>query len=163
MNDVILLVEDDKRYGTRLKKNLELEGYTVLFETTGNDALQTYMRESVDLVLTDIKMPGMDGLELLNQIMELQAGEEPDVPVIVLTSVESVRVAVDAMKAGAADYITKDADRDEIILRLDKVLSGARVRAENRSLKKHLQSTTEVDRFIAESPVMKGLLNEIED
>ncbi|MDX9755171.1 MAG: sigma-54 dependent transcriptional regulator, partial [bacterium] len=162
MSALLLLVEDDPRYGNRLKKNLELEGYSVLFADCGEDALQIFMREPIDLVLTDIKMPGMDGLELLKRIGELQAAEAADVPVVLLTSVDSVRVAVDAMKAGAADYITKDADRDEIMLRVEKVLRGAQVRAENRSLKKHMQSVAEPSRFIATSPLMQDLLAEIE-
>jgi DNA-binding NtrC family response regulator len=162
MNGLLLVVEDDPRYGARLKKNLSLEGYQVLHTTSGEEALQIFAKEPVDLVLSDIKMPGMDGLDLLKKLNKLQREDDQEVPVILLTSVDSVRVAVDAMKLGAADYITKDADRDEIILRVEKVLKSARVRAENRSLKKHLQSSGDVDSFLAVSQPMKALLAEID-
>ena len=162
MKNQLLLVEDDPRYGNRLKKNLELEGYEVILASSGEDAMQIFMRGTVDLVLSDIRMPGMDGIELLKRINEYQTGEDAEVPVILLTSVDSVRVAVDAMKSGAADYITKDADRDEIVLRIDKVLHSAKIRAENQALKNHLQSTGEPDRFITVSPLMRDLIQEIE-
>lgn len=161
MKERILLVEDDRRYASRMAKNLQLEGYDVLTVGSGEEALERFRDESVDLVLSDIKMPGISGIDLLERLNEIQAGEEHDIPVMFLTSVDSVRVAVDAMKAGAADYITKDADRDEIILRLEKVLNGAKVRAENRNLRKQIQAVGAYGHFIAESPAMKSILDEI--
>ncbi len=163
MSTRILLVEDDKRYASRLKKNLEIEGYETVTAFSGEEAFDIFTREEgIDLVLSDIKMPGMSGLDLLQHINESRSGDDQEIPVVLLTSVDSVRVAVDAMKQGAADYITKDADRDEIVLRIEKVLSGAKVRAENRRLKKHIQISGEFGQFIAESQQLKAILDEID-
>lgn len=158
----ILLVEDDRRYASRMAKNLQLEGYEILLAYSGEEALDVFRNEIVDLVLSDIKMPGISGIDLLERINDIQTGDEHDVPVMFLTSVDSVRVAVDAMKAGASDYITKDADRDEIVLRVEKVLSGAKVRAENRNLRKQIQAVGSFGQLIAVSPSMRSILDEID-
>jgi len=162
MKATILLVEDDRRYASRIAKNLSLDGYDVLTAYSGEEALDLFDKEAVDLVLSDIKMPGMNGIDLLKKITERTRLDELEIPVIFLTSVDSVRVAVDAMKAGASDYITKDADRDEIVLRIEKVLSESKVRAENRSLKRHIQTANEFGRLIAVSPPIRAILQEIE-
>jgi len=162
MKATILLVEDDRRYASRIAKNLSLDGYDVLTAYSGEEALDLFDKEAVDLVLSDIKMPGMNGIDLLKKITERTRLDELEIPVIFLTSVDSVRVAVDAMKAGASDYITKDADRDEIVLRIEKVLSESKVRAENRSLKRHIQTANEFGRLIAVSPPLRAILQEIE-
>jgi len=162
MRALILLVEDDTRYASRLKKNLELEGYEVRVSGSGEEALAVFQREAVDLVLSDIKMPGMDGIDLLKRLAETQAGEDEETPVVLLTSVDSVRTAVEAMKAGAADYITKDADRDEILLRIEKALAGAKVRSENQRLRKQTQNAGDFGVLIAVDPKSKAILDEIQ-
>lgn len=162
MKERILIVEDDQRYASRMAKNLQLEGYEILVAYSGEDALEVFRNESVDLILSDIKMPGISGIDLLERISDIQTGDEHDVPVMFLTSVDSVRVAVDAMKAGASDYITKDADRDEIVLRVEKVLNGAKVRAENRNLRKQIQAVGVFGKLIAVSSAMKSILDEID-
>ncbi len=162
MKATILLVEDDRRYASRIAKNLTLDGYEVLTAFSGEEALDLFDKEAVDLVLSDIKMPGMNGIDLLKKIMEGPLQDEQEVPVIFLTSVDSVRVAVEAMKTGASDYITKDADRDEIVLRIEKVLSESKVRAENRSLKRHMQTAGEFGRMIAVSGSIQAILREID-
>ncbi len=159
----ILLVEDDLRFAHRLKKNLALEGYDVSIAESGQEALEFVTKNSVDLVLSDIKMPGMNGLDLLKHLTNIRTGDDQEIPVVLLTSVDSVRVAVDAMKTGAADYITKDADRDEIILRIEKVMEGAKVRAENQRLRRHIRDTGELGLFIAEDAKMKSILEEIDN
>ncbi|MFB3786672.1 MAG: sigma-54-dependent transcriptional regulator [bacterium] len=162
MKATILLVEDDRRYASRIAKNLSLDGYEVLTAYSGEEALDLFEKEAVDLVLSDIKMPGMNGIDLLKKITDRLVQDEQEIPVIFLTSVDSVRVAVEAMKTGASDYITKDADRDEIVLRIEKVLSESKVRAENRSLKKHIQTAGEFGRLIAVSEPIQAILKEID-
>ncbi|MEW6238762.1 MAG: sigma-54 dependent transcriptional regulator [Candidatus Omnitrophota bacterium] len=162
MSARILLVEDDRRYASRLQKNLSIEGYDVLMAASGEEALDLFTQETIDLVITDIKMPGIGGLELMKRLFELQSGIEHEIPIMLLTSVDSVRVAVDALKAGAADYITKDSDRDEILLRIQKVLSSAKVQAENRSLRKRIEEGGGFGQLIAVSAPMKDILHEID-
>ena len=156
----ILLVEDDTRYANRLKKNLTLEGYEVVLASSGAEALQSLDEHTFDLIVSDIRMPGMDGIELLRRIHQMEP--EKDAPFIALTSVDSVEVAVEAMKEGAADYITKDAGRDEILLRIDKVLQGAQLRDENRRLRQQVRAARDEGAFIARSPQMLDLLREID-
>ena len=148
----ILLVEDDVRFANRMKKNLALEGYEVEVCTSGEEALEQYQQEPYDLLLSDIKMPGMNGIELFRRLKEQSKDEEVAIPVIFLTSVDSVQVAVETMKEGASDYITKDADREEIILRVRKVLEAAKVQEENRFLRQHLESSSEFGEFIVKAP-----------
>lgn len=163
MNARILLVEDDTRFSARLAKNLSLEGFEVKVAETGEEALRIFHQDSFDLILSDIKMPGMSGIELMRRLFELKQDDPFDIPIIFLTSVDSVRVAVDAMKGGAADYITKDSDRDEIVLRIEKVLNGAKVREENRLLKKHIHASAEFNQLIAESDSMKSIIQDIDE
>ncbi len=163
MSTRILLVEDDLRYANRMKKNLSLEGYEIILSSSGEKALDLFRQETFDLVITDIKMPGMNGIDLLKRLIEMQRKEEHDVPIMLLTSVDSVRVAVDAMKEGAADYITKDSEKDEVLLRIQKVITSARVREENRSLRKKVEEGGGFGRLISESEAMQSLLREIDE
>lgn len=156
----ILVVEDDARYSARIQKNLNLEGYETYSASCGEDALQALSEQQFDLVMSDIKMPGMDGVTLLKQISARKdLGHE--MPMIMLTSVDSVRVAVDAMREGAADYITKDADREEILLRIEKVLERANMQEVNKSLRRHLHAAHDAESLVAESDGMKSIREEI--
>lgn len=156
----ILVVEDDPRYSARLQKNLHLEGYETVSANCGENALQALAEQQFDLVMSDIKMPGMDGVSLLKQIANnKEIGCE--MPVIMLTSVDSVRVAVDAMREGASDYITKDADREEILLRIEKVLERAKMQEVNHGLRRHLDAAYDSESLVAESAGMKAIRDEI--
>ncbi|MDP8245693.1 MAG: sigma-54 dependent transcriptional regulator [Candidatus Hinthialibacter antarcticus] len=156
----ILVVEDDSRYSARIQKNLNLEGYETVSASCGEEALQALSEQQFDLVMSDIKMPGMDGVSLLKQISARKdLGHE--MPVIMLTSVDSVRVAVDAMREGASDYITKDADREEILLRIENVLDRAKMQEVNNSLRRHLHAAHDAGSLVAESDGMKAIRDEI--
>lgn len=159
----ILLVEDDRRYGERLRRNLELEAFTVRLAVGAKEALDYLPREAFDLVLSDIKMPGMSGVELLKTVKRGGEGLDPDIPFVLLTSVDSVRIAVECMKEGAADYITKDAERDEIVLRLRKVLDGVALHRENVRLRQELVDRSEFGEIVAVSPEMSSLLKELKE
>ncbi|MBI1387254.1 MAG: response regulator [bacterium] len=162
MSASILLIEDDSRYAARIRKNLTLEGHEVDMAESGEDGLRMAAERAYDLILSDIKLPGIDGVEFLRRIAAERTDEDHETPVVMLTSVDSVRVAVEAMKEGASDYITKDADRDEIILRIDKVLSGAKAKAAHRNLQRHIQDVYDSNAFVAESAPMKAMLDEID-
>ena len=163
MTSTILLVEDDARYAARLQKNLLLEGYQVETAASGEEALEACGRTPFDLVITDVKMPGMSGVELLKRLIAMREADDTELPVILLTSVDSVQTAVEAMKAGASDYITKDADRDEIMLRVEKVLAGAQMHAENKRLRTQIQVAGETHPFIAQDPKSRAILQEIDN
>ena len=158
----ILLVEDDRVYAERLRKNLELSRYTVTLAESAEKALEVLSQQEYDLIVTDIKLPGASGTDLIRRIkVEGEAGIDPDTPIIVLTSVTSVDTAVEAMKLGAADYITKEAERQEILIRISRVLEQSSLRHENRLLRDQLAQRDEFKEIIGESPQIRKIKEEI--
>ncbi len=114
----ILVVDDDTAIVTVLGLLLKQAGYAVETAEDGTEALSLVARRSIDAVITDLRMPGMDGMRLLDALQE----RAPDLPVVMLTAHGGVADAVDAMKRGAAEFMLKPFERDEIIFVLDKVL-----------------------------------------
>ena len=156
----ILLVEDDLRFAQRLRRNLEGEGFRVELKARGDEALARVEERSFGLMLTDIKMPGMSGVELLEAI-KVNPGVDPELPVVMLTSIDDLETAVRCMRLGAADYIKKDAERDEVVERIRRALDGARIRRENRELRARLSAQTDRAGFVAKSPPMAALVSEV--
>ena len=120
---------------------------------SGEAALEHFGSEKIDLVLTDLKMPGMTGVELLARVRAL----DPDVPVIVLTAHGTVQTAVEAMKQGAFDYILKPFDVQAIELIIRSALEMRRYRTENRFLKEQAAATPAFENLIGESPAMQSV------
>jgi len=114
----ILVVDDEQSARTGLERLLKQEGYTVELAADGPAALAAAADQSPDMVITDLKMPGMDGLELIAKLRETH----PDLPVIVATAFGDVSSAVEAMRAGADDYITKPFNFSEVLARIRAVL-----------------------------------------
>lgn len=159
----LLLVEDDSVFADRLKRNLEMAQFKVSTAVEGQKALALMQNQTFDLVVTDVRMPGMDGIELIRQIKVVGAdGVDPDVPIVVLTSVGSVETAVEAMKLGASDYIAKEADRQEIVLRIRKVLEQSEIMHENRLLRDQLERRDEFRDLVGDSEAMRRIKDEIE-
>jgi two-component system NtrC family response regulator len=138
----ILLADDDESLRKVIEFNLEQEGYEVLTASDGKEALRLYNEHAPDLVITDIKMPEMDGLELLKQIRR----SDVERLVIVVTAFGSIDNAIEAMKLGAYDYITKPFNRDELKLVVHKALEVQQLRSRTRRLEAEL-----VDRFSFEN------------
>ena len=127
----ILIVDDEKKMRRILQIILKDQGYKIDLAQDGNEAWQHFQRTSYDLVITDLKMPGRDGMELLRLINK----KNSDVPVIVITAYGSVESAVKAIKAGAFDYITKPFENEEIRIIVSKAISYSRLQNENRYLR----------------------------
>lgn len=138
----ILLVDDDEGLRKVIEFNLEQEGYEVVTASNGKDALEFYAEHAPDLVITDIKMPDMDGIELLGEIRR----RDIEKLVIVVTAFGAVETAIEAMKLGAYDYITKPFNRDELKLVVRKALEVQRLRTRTRMLEAEL-----IDRFSFEN------------
>jgi two-component system response regulator AtoC len=126
MTALVLVVDDDPAVAQVLLLLLRQGGFEAQHAETGEVALARLAREPVDVVLSDVRMPGMDGLALLREVRR----RWPDVPVVMLTAHGTVAVAVEAMKAGAADFILKPFDREEVLYALKKAVA-ARPRAES--------------------------------
>ena len=153
----ILLADDDQALRRVLQFKLEKQDFDVTAVENGSDALRALKAERFDLLLSDIRMPGMDGLELLEQATTAQ----PDLKVILITAHATVAQAVLAVKLGAFDYITKPFEDDELFLTIEKALKYQRLEAENRELRGRLQAT-DAPPLIGVSPAFKDLMSLID-
>jgi two-component system nitrogen regulation response regulator NtrX len=131
----ILVVDDEAAIRDSLKMTLEYEGYEFLSAATGQEGLALIERESPDLVLLDVKMPGMDGLEVLDRIRAINDA----LPVVVVSGHGTISTAVEATKKGAFDFIEKPFASDRVLVSLRNALDQRRLRDENRSLKKAVE------------------------
>ena len=150
----ILVVDDEVRVGKFLETVLKQEGWEVTLATGGEQALEELRTSAFDLVITDLVMPGVDGM----QVLEAARTEDPDAFVIVITGYSTVESAVEAMKRGAFDYIPKPFKVEHIKLQCRKALEQHRILMENRALRHQLNVTTvRFGRMIGESPAMQGV------
>ncbi len=152
---LILVVDDEAAQRDILGGLLRKQGYAVREAPSGAAALAVLRAEPVDLILTDVKMPGMSGLELLREARALN----PELPVVLLTAYGSVTDAVAAMQDGAGDYLTKPVDIDAVLHRVRKALEGQRLVAENRALRETLRGRYRVEGIVAESGRMQEVLS----
>jgi DNA-binding NtrC family response regulator len=152
----ILVVDDERNYLTILSRILEGEGYRVSTADNPFAALELLSRESIALVLSDLKMPRMDGMEFYRR-MKAEIG---DLPFVVLTAFATVETALEAMKAGVFDYLTKPFKNEEILLTVQKALDFARLRSENALLRRQLAQSVGRE-LLGESPAIKRLLDDI--
>ncbi|HDI46038.1 MAG TPA: sigma-54-dependent Fis family transcriptional regulator [Candidatus Omnitrophica bacterium] len=126
----ILVVDDDPGLLETLTDALELEGYGVTTARAGEEALQILDEEEVDLVITDIKMPGLSGMELLKVIKE----KNQSLPVIVMTGFASLETAIEAIKQGAYDYITKPFEIEKFLHTVSKAVTQKKLEEKNKQL-----------------------------
>ena len=136
----ILLVEDEKILRISLNKTLQREGYAVYACDNGTKAISTLSRESFDIVLTDIRMPGKNGMDILNYIKS----NHQDTKVIMMTAFGTIESAVDALKLGATDYLTKPFIQDELLYKLAKIRDYHSIESENKALKHKLSLSTKI-------------------
>ncbi len=151
MNNTILVVEDEDKLRRVLQLQLQSGGFGVLQAATAEEGLK--LVDGADLVLTDLKLPGMDGLEMLESLRR----QNSTTPVIVMTAYASVEKAVEAMKAGAADFLTKPFSLDHLMAVVDRALEMRSLRAENRELKEALGRRYEFGNIIGRSPAMQEI------
>lgn len=155
----ILLVEDDPLLREELQRGLtEIGGYTVEVASNGLEAIQKIEADVFDLVLTDIKMPGMDGFELLRIIKSTR----PEAGVILMTGYGSIETAVDAMKIGADDYITKPINFKALLLHISNAAKANLLLRENRLLKMEVRKKFEFHNIIGKSPKMQEVFSLVE-
>jgi two-component system NtrC family response regulator len=154
----ILLADDDRSLRKVLQFKLEQHGYEVMPAADGQEALDKLKDSQYDLLLSDIKMPKVDGLELLERARSLQ----PNLKVILITAHATVTQAVQAVKLGAFDYITKPFEDDELFVAIDKALAFRKLENENKQLKGQLKREARMPKLIGVSKAFKDMMALVE-
>ena len=150
----ILVVDDEYLIRWTLQQNLEREGYEVLLAETGEEALEKVKEEAPDIALLDIKLPGMDGYEVLEKALKIDEGIVP----IMITAFDEVDKVVKAMRLGAFDYISKPFDFSKVYLSIQKALEASQLKREVRHLRREQRSWYSFDNLIAVSQEMGRVL-----
>ena len=157
VNRTILVVDDDRAHRTMLRALLGEWGYTIVEADDGSTACESVRARPFDLVLMDVRMLKVSGLEALEHIKAFN----PSLPVILMTAYSSVEKAVEALKTGAYDYLTKPLDFDKLRLTLERALEHLDLKAENRLLRENLGKRFDRQRIIGNSPAMVQLLDTV--
>jgi len=150
----ILIVDDEYLIRWSLAENLKEEGFRCSTAETGEEAVELFRTEAPDLVLLDIKLPGIDGIEVLERIKEI----DPDVPVMMITATSQVDVAVKAMKLGAYDYVNKPFDLNEIRTKARHALDNTQLKQEVDFLRKRQLDRYGFDKIIGNCPQMQEVI-----
>ena len=153
MNKCILIVEDEKILRISLADALKGEGYTVLAVPNGEEALSAIRKGAFSLIVTDIRLPNIGGMEILRQSLQMS----PATPVVMMTGYGNIKDAVESMRIGAFDYITKPFDLDEMFVTVNKALEVHLITEENIRLKKELNTHFSAGKIIGESKAMQTI------
>lgn len=153
----ILVVDDEPDMLNSCRRAVVRMGHPVLTALNGEEALRLFREEKPDLVLTDLKMPGKDGLDVLRTIRQ----ERPETMVILFTGYGTIQTAVEAMKEGAFDFVTKPFYPDQLRVSVEKALSHKQLVEENRNLQGQLASTFRFENIVGRSPVMQRVLDAV--
>ena len=156
--ETILIVDDEKNYTLILSAVLQEEGYETLTANSGTEALEILNHADVDMVLTDMKMPGMDGIELMEKIK----ADHPHLPIIMMTAYGTVEKAVEAMQKGAYNYILKPFDNERLIIFIKKAIDMYRVVKENLRLRDVVENRFNFGNIIGKSKRMQELFDLIQ-
>ncbi|MDP2960190.1 MAG: sigma-54 dependent transcriptional regulator, partial [candidate division Zixibacteria bacterium] len=147
----IVIAEDDQSLSRIMEYSLKDEGFEVNVFPNGKEALSFLQEKDVDLIISDLTMPEMGGMELLKEVQKMKL----EVPFIIITAFGTIDSAVEAMKAGAYDYITKPFSQEELILVVKKALEHKSLKEENINLKSQLVEKYKFENIIGKSPKME--------
>jgi DNA-binding NtrC family response regulator len=148
---VILVVDDDADQRASLKEDLEHEGFAIELAAGGRAGLERVKRGGIDLVVSDVKMPDLDGLDLLREVRAI----DPSLCVIIITGFGSIDTAIRAVKLGAYDYLPKPFETDHLLLLIDKALGERALRSEVVRLREEVNRRDRLDNLIGRSPAMQ--------
>jgi len=154
----ILIVEDKESMAQMLRETLEAEGYSIIIARDGQEGTRQIKENRFDLVLTDLKLPKKDGIEILKS----SKTENPLAPVIVMTAFGTIETAVAAMKDGAFDFITKPFDTDHLLLLMKRALETQRIITENILLKDELSSKYGIPKIIGKSSAIHEVAQKVQ-
>jgi two-component system, NtrC family, response regulator len=156
--ETVLIVDDERNYTLILAAVLEDAGFEALTANSGPEALDALRGAEVDLVVTDMKMPGMDGIALLEHVKEIDA----ELPVIMMTAYGTVEKAVEAMRKGAYNYILKPFDNESLVVYAKKAVETYRLVKENRRLRDSVESRYQFGNIIGKSKGMRAVFETVE-
>ena len=157
MKPRVLIVDDERSMCELLETDLRLRDFDVLWFTSANEAYQTVLDQPIDTVLTDLKMPGIDGLEFCRRIV----ANRPDIPVVVMTAFGSLETAVAAIRAGAYDFVTKPVEMDMLALTLERAVGHRGLQEKVKVLSQAAERTSRFQDLIGASPVMQQLYDQL--
>ena len=154
----VLIVDDDQDTRELLREVLSEEGYRVLTSGSGEEALAIGQREVIDVIISDMRLgPDLNGLDVLRAYKSIQ----PESEVILITAFGSMETAIEAVKAGAFDYLSKPFKIDEVVLQVERALGNRKLLRENRNLKRQLGSQVELSSLVGNSPKMLEIYKKI--
>jgi DNA-binding NtrC family response regulator len=157
MSAAILVVDDERAIGIAIQRLLSRRGYEVETALSGEDAVEKLASGSYQLVITDLNLKGITGMEVLRAAKE----QSPDSAVIMITAYGSEKIAVEAMKAGATDYLPKPFDNDELELVVERVLEGVTLRRDLKLLREQVAERQGLERLVGKSPAMQRVFDVI--
>ncbi|MGO8689413.1 MAG: sigma-54-dependent transcriptional regulator [Thermoguttaceae bacterium] len=157
MKPRILIVDDERSMCDLLETDLRLRDYAPCCFTSAEEALEEFCREDFAVVLTDLMMPGMDGIEFCRRL----AANRPDVPVIVMTAFGSLETAIAAIRAGAYDFVTKPIELELLAVILRRAIERRQLQEQIRSLRAAVERTARFEELLGESPVMQKLFDQL--
>ena len=155
MSHHIVIIDDEKSQVDALAGYFKKKGFTISAAFNGTDGVKIVENEVVDLVISDFKMPDMNGIDVLNNVKAIN----PEVSVIIMTAFGSIDNALEAMHAGATDYLTKPVDLDQLQIVVDRTLEYRQVMTENRLLRDQLRERHQFAQIISSSRAMEEALN----
>ncbi len=149
----VLLVDDDQAMCEMLARSLLRKGFEGVYRTSGQAALEAIEAQGFDVVVTDLNMPGLSGLQLCERVV----ANRPDLPVVVVTAFGNLDTAIGAIRVGAYDFITKPFEVDALCLTLTRAVQHRQLREEVKLLKKMVADSRRYDEFIGQSPAMRAV------
>ena len=157
MKFTVLIIDDEENIRNGLAANFELEDYEVKTAANGKDGLDLVAKGDIDLVITDLRMDGISGEEVVKRVTT----ETPGIPVIVLTGHGSIDAAVEAMKSGAYDFLTKPLNLDQLNLIVKRALENRELSLQHKLLKEEIESSACLEQMIGRSAEMQKVFSMI--
>ncbi|HEY2147342.1 MAG TPA: sigma-54 dependent transcriptional regulator, partial [Pirellulales bacterium] len=157
MKPKVMIVDDERSMCELLETDLRLRDFLTTSFTSGADALPAFSRDDFDVVLTDVTMPGLSGIDLCSRLVAAR----PDVPVVVMTAFGSLETAIAAIRAGAYDFVTKPIEMELLAVILRRAVERRRLQEQVRALSEAVERSSRFDDLLGESPAMRRLYDQL--
>ena len=151
----ILVIDDEAAQKDVLTGYLKKKGYKIFSASSGREGIEITGRNPVDIILSDFKMPDLNGIKVLEQVKKIN----PEISFVIVTAYGTVENAVKAMRLGAFDYISKPVDLDELDLMIERVIEHKNLKSENQLLKTQLQEKYKIASIVSQSQKMEKVIN----